>query len=192
MDRDSGTYVLVNTTGEDDGLALLVTGPAGALGCTTTREGGAGNQNIALTSGTLCVASLFLKANKVISNLSWYVGTTAATTPSHTWFALLDSNLNYLALTADQTTTAIPASTATTFPLTSPFTTTYSGLYYLGAVSVAATAFSLGGSFGANGSSAVPPIKVGFSTTGLTAPPTLPAQAGALTAKSTVPWGWVS
>lgn len=128
-------------------------------------------------SGTLYLASVFLSAGQTISKIG-FISNTAATTPSHWWTALLDNTFKQQAHASDQTTTAINATTWNTLTMVTPFTATYTGLYYL-AVMIAATgmpnlACTQNAPIAAitNGTGAPTPVAGGTSTTGLTTPGT--------------------
>jgi hypothetical protein len=135
-------------------------------------------------SGTLYLVPIWLPKGLVVADLS-FVSSTAATSPTHWWFTLHDSNRVALARTADQTTTAWAANTTKTLPIAqatagtaSSYTTTYAGLHYLG-VMYAGTALTLWGEGApAQGCDTAPAF--GASTTGQTTPPTV--TAGAFTA----------
>jgi hypothetical protein len=139
------------------------------------------------TSGTLYLVPIWLPRGAVISNLTFVSGGTAAVTPTNWWFSLHDSSRKALARTADQTTAAWAANTVmtkaiaqTTAGSASSYTTTYTGLHYLGVMVKATTQPSLVG----EGSVAdvVASVAPGFggTDTGLSTPPTV--TAGAFTA----------
>src|SRR5260370_31260814 len=114
----------------------------GAMGETCARlSAGAA---AAMTSGPLYLTAIPLLAGTVVTNITYITGLTAASGPTHWWYGLYDSSLNQLAVTADQTTAAMAASTAYTLPVATgaggsitSYTIGTSGLYYLGFVMVA-------------------------------------------------------
>lgn len=138
-------------------------------------------------SGTLLLARVFLPKGTVVTGFGFSTGGTAAGTPTHSWMALYDSSRAQLATTADLTTAAIGtfSTPSRTVALTaagsaSSFTTTYSGLYYVGICVVATTVPSL------YGLPSNPPMNqalglAGTGNTSLTGPPGFPASAGTLT-----------
>jgi hypothetical protein len=143
----------------------------------------------ALASGELSFFLIFLPSGAVISKIGFISGSTAASTPTHQWFALYDQNLNALAVTADDTATAWTAqllkskNIADTYSsgwnANTSFTTTYTGFYYVGIMVAASTVPTLvGGSV--NGTlDALSPV-TGFQDTahtGLTTPTGAPAVA---------------
>jgi hypothetical protein len=139
------------------------------------------------TSGTLYLVPIWLPKGQVISNLAFVSGGTAAVTPTNYWFTLHNSAKVAVARTADQLTAAWAANTIkslaiaqTTAGAASSYTTTYSGLYYLGVMIKASTVCSL------ISEGAVPDVLAsvapgfGGTDTALTTPPTV--TAGAFTA----------
>ncbi|MDX2539787.1 right-handed parallel beta-helix repeat-containing protein [Streptomyces scabiei] len=139
------------------------------------------------TSGTLYLVPIWLPKGLVISNLAFVSGGTAASSPTNWWFTLHNSSRVALARTADQTTTAWAANTIkslaiaqTTAGTASSYTTTYSGLHYIGVMIKASTVCSL------ISEGAVPDVLAsvapgfGGTDTGQTTPPTV--TAGAFTA----------
>lgn len=138
-----------------------------------------------LVSGTLELAAVYLPQGVVVSDLMFNNMTTAAVTPTHQWMGLYDSNLNQLATTADQGTGAIGSSANFVLPVattaagaSSTFTTTYSGLYYIGLLVVAATMPTVEGRTAGTGfSRTMAPILCGASDTSQTTPPAFPHVA---------------
>ncbi|MGW4300437.1 right-handed parallel beta-helix repeat-containing protein [Streptomyces sp. NPDC004646] len=115
----------------------------------TTSRLRAGTSNTP-TSGTLYLVPIWLPKGAVISNLGFMSGSTAAVTPTNWWFSLHDSSKKMLARTADQTTAAWAANTAKTLPIAqttagaaTSYTTTYTGLHYIGVMIKATTVPSL-------------------------------------------------
>lgn len=152
----------------------------------TTSRLRCGTNSTAAVSGTLYLVPIWLPKGLTLSSIAFCSGGTAAGTPANWWFALFNAARVALARTADQTTTAWASNTAKSLPIAqttagtaSSYTTTYSGLHYLGIMVKAATVPSLAGE-GAmtNGADAVPGF--GDTNTGMTTPPTV--TAGAFTA----------
>lgn len=151
----------------------------------------AGVNIAAVTSGTMVMQAIWLPAGMVINNLITHSGTTASATQTNRWMALYDQNRALLRQSADQTTTVLAINTLWTAPITS-YTTTYSGIHYIGILTAATTANSLIGVTAA-GNAAIrgqTPILTGTSTTGLTT--TAPATAAAITATVNSYWVAVS
>lgn len=98
-----------------------------------------------LSTGVLTLVALPLYQNDVVTNITFKSHTTAANTPTHWWFALYDGSFNLLQQTADQTSTAWAAFTAKTLALTSTYTVTTSGVYYVGIMVAATTVPTLDG-----------------------------------------------
>lgn len=159
----------------------------GAVAETIPPWAASGNQAI-LTSGRLYLTPIFLTAGMVVSNIGWLSGSTAAIAPTNQWFGLFDISRNALRLTVDDTTTAWANSTAKTLALTSSYTVTTTGSYYLGIMVAAGTVISMRG---AAGPAAGAYVAVN-SSTGQTTPPTLPFTGSTGTASFTAAYGWVS
>jgi len=145
-----------------------------------------------LSSGRLSLQSIWLPVNTVISSISFWSATTAGATLTNQLFGLYDINLNLLRSSTNDTSTAWAANARKTLSLTSTFTTTYSGLYYLGIMVAATTVPTLKGNTAKTGGqlSAGAPTMGGTSTTGLTT--ALPATAAAPGTVTTSFWGCVS
>jgi hypothetical protein len=139
------------------------------------------------TSGTLYLASIGLPSGLLVSNITLCTGSAAKTGGTHGWYVLLDSGLVVRAVTADQTDAATvwgTINTAYTLPVGTPYTTTYSGLHYIG-VMVAETAgtmpnWAYPNAF--NNGLQIAPFPYAISSSGQTTPPALAATMGALTA----------
>lgn len=162
--------------------------PAAAIVETYSRDAGYLGGSLAITSGQLTMSAIPLPTGTVVSNITFDSASVAAGTPTHWWFALLDSNDNLLAVTADQTTTAWGSVTRKTLAIAttaagaaSSFATTYSGVHYLGICVVAATTPTLVGSSAGSAQAVLgdsPPIAP-YGTSSLTTPPTFPFQSTA-------------
>lgn len=169
--------------------------PSGAIAETMPRAYTTLSTAVSLASGTLRLQAIPLLAGTTITSIS-FVSIGGANTPTHWWFALLNSSRVYLRLTANQTTTAWAATTRKTVNLTSPYVTTYTGLHYVGVMMAATTPVTLIGMTSVTGAAGEVPILGGNSSTGLTTPGTSGTSegdtAGALTAPTNMHWGWVS
>lgn len=165
--------------------------PSGALAETYPRSGSPIASAIFLTSGQLYLTAIALPAAAVISSVTFSSGSTAASSPTHWWYGLYDSNRVQLALTADQLTAAFPATTPKTLAIAtvaagsaSTFTTTYEGLYYIGFMMAATSTCSLAGTAVSNQVGAISPALGGSSDGSQTTPPAFPHTATALTVTS--------
>lgn len=145
-----------------------------------------------LSSGRLSLQAIYLPAGTVVSSISFWSATTAAGTPTNQLFGLYDSSLNLLRSSTNDTTTAWAANSKKTLSLTSTFTTTYSGIHYLGLMVTATTVPTIKGNTARTGGQmqAAAPSMGGTSTTGLTT--ALPATAAAPGTVTTSFWGCVS
>ena len=141
-------------------------------------------------SGVLRMAAIALPSNLTIGHLVFMGGATAASGQTHWWFGLYDNNLVQLATTADQTSGAWNTNAVNTLAIatiasgaSTTFTTTYSGLHYLGFMMAATTVPSLNGQAGGGVVQALglATALVGTSDTGQTTPPAFPHTATALT-----------
>lgn len=145
----------------------------------------------ALSSGRLQLAAIWLPAGITISNISFWSATTALATGTNQLFGLFDSSYNLLRSTTNDTSTAWAANSRKNLSLTSTFTTTYSGLHYIGCMVAATTVPTLKGNTAKTGGqlNAAAPSMGGTSTTGLTT--ALPATAAAPGTVTTSIWGSV-
>jgi hypothetical protein len=152
--------------------------------CSRLRAGGESQPS----SGWLYLVPIWLPKSTVISNISFTSGNTAGATLTNQWFTLHNSSRVALARTADATSAAWAANTTKTLAIAqatagtaSSYTTTYSGLHYLGVMVAATTPPSLigAGRLITGGSSAQ---GLGATSSGQTTPPTV--TAGAFTAAS--------
>lgn len=146
----------------------------------------------ALTSGRLSLQAIYIPSGVTITSISFWSATTAAGTPTNQLFGLYDVNLNLLRSSTNDTTAAWAANSRKTLSLTSTYTTTYSGLYYLGVMVAATTVPTLKGNTAKTGGQlgAGAPSMGGTSTTGLTT--SLPATAAAPGTVTTSFWGCVN
>lgn len=145
-----------------------------------------------LSTGRLSLQAIWLPAGTTISSISFWSATTAAGTPTNQLFGLYDINLNLLRSSNNDTTTAWAATSRKTLALTSAFTTTYSGLHYLGIMVTATTVPTLKGNTAKTGGqlNAGAPSMGGTSTSSLTT--ALPATANAPGTVTTSFWGCVN
>lgn len=148
--------------------------------------------SIVLATGRLSLQAIYLPAGTTINSISIWSASTAAGTPTNQLFGLYDINLNLLRSSVNDTTTAWAANSRKTLALTSAFTTTSSGLYYIGVMVTATTVPTLKGNTTKNGGqlNAALPTMGGSSTSGLTT--ALPATATAISGGTSSFWGCVS
>jgi len=157
--------------------------PTGALAETYPRWMGSGN-SVTLSSGRLMLQAIYLPQNITLTSISIRSGATALASGSNQWFALYNSALDLLMQTNDDTSIAWAANTVKTLNLTSTYTTTASGLFYVGVMVNATTTPTLTGwtENDDNVAANIAPVIRGNSTTGLTG--AAPDPAGALTVTS--------
>lgn len=146
----------------------------------------------ALATGVLTFVACYLQAGIPINSITAVAGGTAAGTPTNQWFALYDSTLNKLAVTADDTTTAWAANATKTLTISGSFTPTYTGLHYIGVMVKATTVPTLAGEATRAAITGLTPKTAGSSTGSLTNPASAPSVAAALTAIAATPYVYVS
>jgi hypothetical protein len=171
--------------------------PAAWLYETYSRAHPGNNTGVVLpTAGALNLSAIFLPAGLVIGHLHFVTDpANAAGAPQHWWMGLYDNNLNQLATTADQTNGSL-AATSTDFSeaiaetaagAATEFTTTYSGLYYIGLM--VASANTLPGILATiNEANFLSPVLMGKSDLAQTTPPAFPHAATALPTGGTTQW----
>lgn len=157
-------------------VSRLSLAPTGATGETVPRSQATGATSSLATSGTIYLSAIALPQGTVVNNITFITGTgTLKTGGTHGWYCLADSGLVVRAATADQIDASTKWGTASTvYTLaTNAYTTTYTGLYYVG-IMVANSAGSqpniVTGTAMAAGLG-VAPILSGTSTISQTTPP---------------------
>lgn len=143
-------------------------------------------------TGVVYMVPILLPANLTFGHFVFVSGTTAASTPTHWWLALANSSRVMLAVTADQTTTAVAASSVFSVAVatiasgaSTTFTTTYSGLHYVAVMFTATTIPTVPGvapTLGVTTAAGVGVATGSSATTGQTIAPTFPTTFGAITA----------
>lgn len=128
-------------------LQSLYLAPTGADAETMTR--GQANVNagpLGATSG-IFMRAIALQKNLVVNNITFDVGTTAASGVTHGWYGITDSNRVVKATSADQGSTTIWGTTSTlvTLGMSSAFTVPTAGLYYIGLSLTASTLPTIAG-----------------------------------------------
>lgn len=192
--REDGSWVHRDANGAEYTGAqtpsdlLAGTGIAGTISETIPRMLCDEANLAALTSGTLHLTAVYLRAGQRVANISYHSATTAAATPTNGFFALYDNNRALLAQTANFTTEAWAANSIKTKALSAAYTATYSGLYYVGIMVAATTVPTLKGNTAKTGGQLAgqAPILHGNSTAALTT--TLPNPAAAITAGVNAVW----
>lgn len=157
--------------------------PVNAIAETYPRGSNYVGGSLSPVSGQVTLSSIPIPGGSLISNITYFSAAAAAVTPTHWWFGLFNSSFNLLAVTADQTTAAWGSVTKKTLAIATSaagsvtsFTTTYSGLHYLGVCVVAGTPPSLVGSSPGSAGAAFGdvPLLAPFGTGSQTVPPTFP------------------
>ncbi|GAB2732839.1 right-handed parallel beta-helix repeat-containing protein [Streptomyces bullii] len=138
-------------------------------------------------SGALYLVPIWLPKGLVISSISFTSGGTAAASPTNQWFTLHNSSRVALARTADATTAAWASNTTKTLAIAqttagsaTSYTTTYSGLHYLGFMVAATTVPNIVGEGSLPAGLANTSPGFGPTNSGQTTPPTV--TGGAFTA----------
>lgn len=168
---------------QENAMQSLYMAPAGATAETFSRIYAYTVAYPAVTSGTLYLRAIPIPKGVTVSNLTFMTGSAAEAGGSHGWYCLLDSGLVVRAVTADQTAAAKWGATFTpyTLPVSSAYTTTYGGLFYIGVCITATTmpAF-LAGAGTQSSLTNLAPILMGSSSTGQSTPPAAGTTMGAL------------
>ena len=167
--------------------------PTGALAETLPRFFFSSTNSSALTSGTLKLTGIELYAGQTVTSITYASGSTAANGPTNQFFGLYSSALAKLAESANDTTTAWGANANKTLAMSTPYTVTASGLFYLAIMVTATVAVPtlVCQQGGLSQPYNVAPIINGNSTTGLTT--SIPATAAALSgAHNTIPYAYVT
>lgn len=142
----------------------------------------------ASASGVLTVTAISIPQDTVVNTINFVSGTQAGVTMTHQFAGLYDSSGKQLAISADLGAGAIAASTVIPYPVStiaqgaaSSFTTTYSGLYYVGIMVVASTQPTWQGVTGLVTDETIPPILSGTSDGTQTTPPAFPHTIATIT-----------
>jgi hypothetical protein len=149
---------------------------------------------VTLTAGSVFQTPLYLRAGQTVTNLSYYNGASASSTPTNQWVGLAfpaglsgaTATAKCVAISADGTTTVHAANTLVTTALSAPYVVPTSG-YYIAFVCVAATTgptASAGVTMGTVGRGAFAPWPAGVADTGKTTAYAVGATVGATTAAS--------
>lgn len=174
------------------GESQLFGAPSGALWTSIDRTQVAISGSLGLlTSGTPRAVLAGFAAPTLVTGLKFLTGSTAAVTPTHWWVAATDTAGNVLAVSADQTTAAIAASSVITVPFTLP-TVIPAGNVYFHIMVAAGTVPTVAGISGLLNTPAINPVFAGASTaTGQTTPPAVGGTlAGPSSQSSSLHWCW--
>jgi hypothetical protein len=163
--------------------------PAGALAETCQRVT-CSSSTIAMPTGSLIISQITLVQGVPTTTGHWVSGTTGCTTTTHWWYVLLDNTRKVVAVTADQTSTHITASTDNPVNWGTIYTPTYTGIFYLGVmVACSGTAPTSAGNGSAIGTSIQAALPVsGISNTTQTTPPALGTTMSAIGTATQVPY----
>lgn len=177
-------------------VAVALTPPTGAIAETNSRY--TLTATATLLSQRLHMVAIWLPNNTIITSITFFSNSIALVGGNHQLFGIYDDTLGSSSGTArallrgsnDDTSTAWAATTAKTLNLTSTYTTTRAGQFYLGILVDAGTVPNL-----CSVASIVsiinttPPILGGTSNTGQTS---LPNPASALSIGNVIPYAYVS
>lgn len=138
--------------------------------------------SVALTTQVMTAVPIRLCAGDVITNVNYFVGTTAAGTPTNSWVALYSTAATpaLLAQSTDALTAALAAFTKVTAALATAQTITTTGIYWVAIMVKATTVPTLLGSI------AVPPIVTGDRNLAVTSGSALTTTAAPTLATPTV------
>jgi hypothetical protein len=184
--RDDGT--LAAPAG---GWSMDYTLPTGGLAATFDRTAVSATSSQTLTSGSLYLAAIVLKAGVTYSALN-VRAVTGWTSVTHSWAGIYDSSEVVLAISADDTTATVSATTTKTWTLGSAYTPSITGFFYVGIMAVGTGISVLGKSLGSAQISTLAPITLGVADSGLTTPQSVGATASAITPGVVHPYVWLT
>jgi len=144
-----------------------------------------------LTQAQLHLVAIELPANLTVTGAGFVTGTTAADTPANWWYVLANSSRVVKAVTADQLTAAMAANTDLPVAFGAAYTTTYSGLHYVGIMVKGTAAPSLMGVTSSATITTPIPILAGTSNTAASVPPALAATLTAITPAAAYAYAYV-
>jgi hypothetical protein len=158
--------------------------PSGTKAASFDGRMSATSTSAALTSGTVYAYALPVESGLLISNLTM-VSIAAEATGTHAWVGVANSAGLVLGISADNTAAAyFPANTAVTTAIATPFTTTYTGLYYAFVCVAAGTVptFASAPAMTHVAISTLTPVMCGTTLTAQTTPVAVGSSLGAITA----------
>jgi hypothetical protein len=174
--------------------SVIFRAPSNAVAVTVDRGSAALSASLGLlSSGTpRCSMLGFAKPTKVTA-MGFVTGTQAAVSPTHWWVALTDTSGNVVAVSADQGSAAIAASTAFSVAFAAPQSLP-AGRYYAVLMVAAGTVPTLLAFTGMFNAVAIAPVT--DSNSGTTGQTTAPALGAVLTPPSaqsaSAPYFWVT
>lgn len=192
---------------EDTGVGKLplTGGPSGTLKSTIsqTMPLEASVSACQPATGVMDLTAIYLTTGQTITNINFVTGSTAAGTPTHTWFALYDDGrgsatsgqLALLGQTADQGSGAVAANTNLGLSLITPWTTQYTGIYYVAFMNSGTTVPTLSGVIRASSASIALAAAAGAlysGTAGSSLTATAPSPSGAVTVSTRTEYAYVS
>jgi len=186
---DDGTNAAWNYP-QYDGQSIVMRSST-ALGVTFPRfaQGGAGS--FIISTGALNVTPVWLPKGILLTSITFCSASGAIVSPTHQIFGLYDNTKALLRQTTDDTNTAWAATATKTLNLTSTFTTTYTGQYWLAIMCVFTPTFSIAATATVNGGI----IAIGTAANGTTSDSglttTLPNPFGTITQGATLPYAQV-
>ena len=148
-----------------------------------------------LQNPDLVFVAFDLDEGLTVSNINFITGVTAASVPTHSWGGICNGTAAALvvqAVTADNLTAAIAASTVQTWALSTPYVVPVSGTYYVYIAVAGTTVCSVLNFANLAAANNVPPIALGTGDTGKTTPYAALATPGALTATAKRPYIWLT
>ena len=158
--------------------------PTGTKAASLDGRATASAASAAITSGTVYAVACPVESGLLISNVT-LVSLTAEAGGTHAWVGVADNTGKVLGISADNTGAAyFAANTAVTTAIAAPFTTTYTGFYYVFLCVVAGTTmptFAAGAAFANAAVSAVAPVYCGSALTGQTVPVAVGSSLGTIT-----------
>jgi hypothetical protein len=190
---------LYTYTAGSPGLSLA---PNTAVGESMPRMLAEQSVTIAVSSGTLYLVALPLAVGTVVNNINFVTGTTASSGVTHNWALLANSARVPVAVSADNTTTDLTASTVQTYAVATvaagaatSYTVPSSGLYYAGfMIATGTTQPTMIGYTGAGTDlNNIAPKLAGASNTGATTPPSSFSSAlTAITASASALYAYIT
>jgi hypothetical protein len=158
--------------------------PTGVLAASVDGRMSATSTSAALTTGTVYAVAMPVETGLLVTNIT-LVSLTAEATGTHAWVGLADNTGKVLAISADNTGAAyFAANTAVTTALANPFTTSYTGLYYMFVCVVASgtmPTFAAAPAFTHVAISTAAPIICGTTLTAQTTPVAVGSSLGTIT-----------
>lgn len=103
------------------------------------------NGSIQPTTNHWNATAIYLPKDQLVTGITFFSGNTALSVGVHQWFGVWDSALALWGGSADDTSAAWGSNAAKRLPLTTPKTTTYAGLYYVGLEITATTVPAIAG-----------------------------------------------